>query len=270
MYSLDTATKRRSATAGLRWAEYLIEAAALASFMIAAIVVTAILEHPTSPVHAALPDALVRRALAGVAMGLTAAAIIYSRWGQRSGAHMNPVVTLTFLRLGKVTGRDAACYVASQFAGGIAGVVVAAALLGGAAASPPVNYAATVPGPWGATAALAAEAVISFGMMTAVLHLSNSRFARYTGIAASSLVALYITVEAPVSGMSMNPARSLGSAAGAGGLQALWIYFVAPAAGMLAAGECFVRQRGHAAVRCAKLHHPASGPCHFNCVTRTT
>ena len=84
------------------WPEYLIEAWALGTFMVSAGACTMLSEHPSSPVRAAIADADIRRVLIGVCMGLTAIALIYSPWGKRSGAHMNPAVTLTFLRLGKV------------------------------------------------------------------------------------------------------------------------------------------------------------------------
>jgi aquaporin Z len=75
----------------------------------------------------------------------------------------------------------------------------------------------------------------------------------------------YIVVEAPLSGMSMNPARSLGSAVAAGSWHDLWLYVVAPPLGMLLADELYTRLRGAGAVLCAKLHHPRSGPCIFAC-----
>ena len=89
---------------------------------------------------------MVRRALMGLIMGLTAIAIIYSPWGQQSGAHINPAVTLTFWRLGKIATWDAVFYVAAQFMGGLLGVLVVLALLGAIFADPPVSYVATLPG----------------------------------------------------------------------------------------------------------------------------
>lgn len=83
------------------WPEYLIEASTLGLFMISACTFCLLLEHPDSLLRQQLEAPLARRVLMGVAMGLTAIAIIYSPWGKRSGAHMNPAVTLTFLRLGK-------------------------------------------------------------------------------------------------------------------------------------------------------------------------
>ncbi|MGH9313675.1 MAG: aquaporin, partial [Vicinamibacterales bacterium] len=99
------------------WPEYLIEAFALGAFLVSAAVFTVIIEHPASPVREGLGNPVFRRAVMGGAMGLTAAALIYSPWGRRSGAHMNPAVTLAFLRLGRVAPADAAAYVGAQFAG---------------------------------------------------------------------------------------------------------------------------------------------------------
>jgi aquaporin Z len=249
----------------LRWTESAIEAVLLGAFMVSALGATALLEYPASPVRMALQNATARRAIAAVAMAVTAAAIIYSPWGRRSGAHINPSLTLTFLRLRKIEPRDAALYILAQFAGAAAGIAVASAALRGIAGSPEVNYAATVPGSAGIAGAFAAEVVISFGMMATVLVLSNTpRLAPFTGVAAACLVALYIAVESPLSGMSMNPARSLASALAAGDLTPMWIYFVAPTAGMLLAAEAYVRSRGLGRVYCAKLSH-GMGPCHFRC-----
>src|SRR5271156_217554 len=93
------------------WPEYLIEGWALGMFMISAGVFWTLFESPSWRLQSILPNEALRRALVGVAMGLTAAALIYSPWGKRSGAHMNPAVTLTFLRLGKIARWDAALYI---------------------------------------------------------------------------------------------------------------------------------------------------------------
>jgi aquaporin Z len=202
----------------------------------------------------------------GVAMGLIAMALIYSPWGRRSGAHFNPATTLTFWRLGKVASADALLYVLAQALGGIAGVVLATALLGRWLAAPDVRYVATLPGVVGPLGAFIAEIVITFVLMSAVLATSNTAgLARLTGLFAGALVAIYITLEAPLSGMSMNPARSLASALPAGTWATLWIYLTAPPLGMLLAAELYVRRRGLAAVFCAKLHHDTSQRCIFHC-----
>src|SRR5262245_3511463 len=97
--------------------------------MISACIFAALLEHPSSPLRQALPDQTGRRALMGAAMGLTAMALIYSPFGKRSGAHMNPSVTLTFLRLGKIKTTDAIFYVLFQFVGGWLGVMAFAEIV---------------------------------------------------------------------------------------------------------------------------------------------
>jgi aquaporin Z len=248
------------------WPEYLMEGAELGFFMISACLFTVVLEHPTSAVRAAIANPALRRVLTGIAMGLTAMAIIYSPWGKQSGAHLNPSVTLTFLRLGKVSPWDALFYVAAQFIGGVAGVMLAATLLGGAVAEKTVRYAVTVPGPRGISTAFIAELGISFLLMTAVLNSSNSpRVARFTGVIAGALVATFISLEAPLSGMSMNPARTFGSALPARIWDSLWLYFTAPPLGMLLASELYLRTRGAGAVICAKLHHHNTKRCIFRC-----
>jgi len=202
----------------------------------------------------------------GLAMGLTAISIIYSPWGKRSGAHMNPAVTFAFWRLGKVESWDAFFYVLSQFAGGISGVLLVHAVLRSWVSHPAVNYAVTQPGDRGAGVAFFAEALISFILMAVILAISNTeKLARYTGLFAGALLATYITFESPLSGMSMNPARTLGSAFSAHVWTALWIYFTAPPIGMLLAAEVYLRLRGAKAVICAKLHHHNGQRCIFRC-----
>jgi aquaporin Z len=243
-----------------------MEGALLGLFMVSATLFTALLEHPGSPARAALPQPLIRRALMGLAMGATAVALIYSPWGKRSGAHFNPAVTLAFLRLGKIAPWDATFYVASQFAGGLLGVLLVAAGLRRVLEHPAVNYAVTVPGASGEGIAFLAEALISFVLMLTLLFVSNTRrLARLTGICAGLLVAAYITLEAPLSGMSMNPARTVASAFPAGALGGLWIYFTAPTLGMLLAARAYTGLRGARAVACAKLHHDNPARCIFRC-----
>ena len=249
----------------LHWREYLAEVAGLGLFMMSAATMTSLLEHPVSPARALITDPMARRAAMGVAMGLTAAALIYSPWGRRSGAHNNPAVTLTFFRLGKMSGRDALAYIAAQFVGGALGIALAAMVLRPWIAHPSVNYVATVPGPTGPVIAFVAEVGISFLMMLMVLTASNhARAARFTGLFAALLVACFITIEAPLSGMSMNPARTLGPDLVGDMFHGVWIYFVAPPIGMLAAAEVVTRLRDGQSIRCAKLYHD-SGHCIFGC-----
>jgi aquaporin Z len=246
------------------WPEYLMEGTCLGLFMISAFSFGTILEHPASPVHQAMPNPLLRRLLMGIAMGLTAIAIIYSPWGKQSGAHINPSTTLTFFRLGKVAKWDAIFYVAFQFIGGIAGALVAATVLSSLVSHPSVHYVVTTPGYLGAMVAFFAEAAIAFILMAVILTVSNNhRTHKFTGLCAGLLVATYITVEAPISGMSMNPARSFASAVPAHHWTALWIYFTAPLLGMFLAAEVFLRNKGAGSIVCAKLHHENTKRCIF-------
>ena len=248
------------------WPEYLMEAAELGLFMISACAFTVLLYHPLSPIATAISNELLRRALMGIAMGSTAIALIFSPLGKRSGAHFNPSVTLTFLRLGKIRPWDAAFYTLFQFVGGVIGVLIAFLTLGQVVAHQSVRYAATLPGPGGPLPAFLAEVLITFILMTVILNVSNTkRLSRWTGLFAGALVATYITIESPISGMSMNPARTFGSASIGQLWTSLWIYFTAPLLGMLAAAEAYKRMKSGRAVACAKLHHHNNQRCIFEC-----
>jgi aquaporin Z len=246
------------------WPEYFMEAAGLGLFMLSICFFTVLLEYPGSPARHAIPDPVHRRALIGLAIGLTAILLIYSPWGKQSGAHLNPSVTLTFLRLGKVTPGDALFYVLAQFIGGTAGMLLAGAEFKNIMGHPTVNYVVTMPGTAGAQSAFWAETAIAFILMSVILRLSNTpAMARYTGLVIGGLIALYITLEAPLSGTSMNPARSFSSAFAAHSWTALWIYFTAPLLGMLVAAEIYGWRHGVNAVSCAKLHHQNHKRCIF-------
>jgi aquaporin Z len=245
------------------WPEYGMEALGLGLFMLSANGFAVLLFHPASAF--AIGDSVLGRVFMGAAMGLTAVALIYSPWGQRSGAHFNPAVTLTFLRLGKVASWDAAFYIAAQFAGGTAGALLAAAIGRSFVADASVHYVVTVPGAGGTLVALVAEMVIAFGLMTVVLATAHDpRLMRCTGLLVGALVATYIAVEAPMSGMSMNPARTFASAVPASQWTAYWVYVIAPPLGMLLAAEVHVR-RAADSVRCAKLNHATARRCIFRC-----
>jgi len=254
-----------NATLARNWPEYFMEAAGLGIFMLSAGGFAIVLFHPASAVTLAIADPLTRRVLMGAAMGLTAVALIYSPWGQRSGAHFNPAVTLTFLRLGKIAAPDAFFYVMAQLIGGVLGIGAVALVSGGLLAHPAVNYVVTVLGAAGVPGAFIAELGISLALMSVVLAVSNApRFARYTGVVAGVLIATYIVFEGPISGMSMNPARSLASAVAADLWTAFWVYVTAPLLGMLLAAELHLRLSPRP-VHCAKLHHDNRHRCIFRC-----
>ncbi|MGL5098240.1 MAG: MIP/aquaporin family protein, partial [Planctomycetia bacterium] len=197
---------------------------------------------------------LTRRLAMAAVMGPTVLLLVYSPWGRRSGAHVNPAVTLTFWRLGKVAPWDAAFYVAAQMLGGLAGVFAVAAALGDDFTAPPLQWVVTLPGDAGPTVAFAAEAAVSFGLMSLILWATNGPWAPKTGFLVAALVMGYVVLEMPLSGFSMNPGRSLVSNIAAGVWDFWWLYVAAPTLGMLAAAEVSL-WIGRRPV-CAKLCHP--------------
>lgn len=232
------------------WPEYLMEAGGLAFFVISASVVTTLLEYPGSPVHQAIGSTFGRRVVLGLGMGAVIAAIVYSPWGKRSGAHINPAVTWAFYRLGKIGGWDAAFYTVAQFGGSIVAVQLMRLVIGTPYAHPAVDHVVTKPGPGGPLPAFLAEFVISFVLMLVVLAAVNSeRYEKLTGVFTSALIIVYLAFETPLSGMSLNPARTFGSAFAAWHWAALWLYFVAPMAAMLLAAELYLRLGGDATIR---------------------
>ncbi|MCG8368673.1 MAG: aquaporin [Pseudanabaenales cyanobacterium] len=245
------------------WPEYLIEAWGLGAFMVSAGLFATLLYAPTSPIPQLLPSDFLRGVLMGMAMGGTAIAIIYSPWGKRSGAHINPAVTLTFFRLGKLAAWDAFFYVLAQFVGGLIGVLLVSQVLGAPFKNVPVNYVVTAPGQWGVLPALAAEFLLAFGLMLMVLFTSNhSRLSQFTGLFAGLMVASYIAFEAPISGMSINPARTFASALPAQVWTAFWIYYFAPPLAMLLAAEVYLRvSKRSTRSLCGKLCPNRETPC---------
>jgi len=202
----------------------------------------------------------------GIGMGFTAILIIHSPMGKTSGAHFNPAITLTYLRLRKIAVWDAVFYVLFQFAGGMLGVGVSSLVLGKRLADPGVDYAITIPGKYGTSAAFAAELFMAALLMGVVLFTSNRpRLARFTSYSVGILIAFYILLFAPVSGFSINPARTVGSAVFAQIWTAAWVYFTAPLIGMMAVAEVYLWSYGPDLILCAKLHPAPNYPCPFLC-----
>lgn len=185
-----------------------------------------------SPVASLLPSAGARRALTGFLFGGVGALIAISPVGKVSGAHINPVVTLAFWLVGRMKARVALGYVAAQLAGGILGAL-ALRIWGGMGES--VAYAATGPGPAGPWAATLGEVVATFCLITGLfLFLGRPRLRGFTPALFPFLYAVLVWVEAPLSGASTNPARSLGPGLVAGAMEGWWIYWVGPLLGTFA------------------------------------
>lgn len=200
------------------------------------------IDSDLSPIPELLPAAIARRALFGLLVCFTVIGIVCSPWGKRSGAHINPAFTLALFGIGKMKAIDAIAYVVAQFIGGTIGVMLAAIVLGRSFTEPPINYVVTLPGGWGQLAAFLTEFGMSFALMGMVLIFMNiQRLASLTPFFLGPLVGLYITFLAPLSGMSINPARTVASALPAGIWTDIWLYLVAPTTGMLLAAWVYCR-----------------------------
>jgi aquaporin Z len=246
------------------WPEYLMEGAGVGVLVIAACTFAMLWFHPESPIAEVVQDVVARRFLMGVAMGSTAIFLVFSAWGKQSGAHFNPAVTLTYFRLQRVPGPDAAWYALSQLSGALLAVGMMVLLFRPWLSHPEIHYLSAMPGPYGACLTWATEFVASVLLMTIVLMASNSRrFARWTGIFAGLLTVANVSVLVPLVGTSLNPARSLASAVPAHVWTSIWIYLTAAPAGMLAAAAFYIRRHGPGSVFCAKLHHQNNRRCIF-------
>lgn len=243
-----------------------MEGAALGIFMLVACSTATLLDYPGASLYSMLSTAGSKRAFAAAVMASTAICLMRSPWGQQSGAHMNPAVSMTFFLLGRMTFGRALAYSLSHFVGASAGVGLSEFLIGAPLSHANVAYAATRPGSAGLGIAFAAEVLIAGVLMSVVLWTGNSRrWSKWTPYFAASLVGLFILVESPLSGMSMNPARSFGSALFAQAWDSYWIYLLAPLTGMFSAAALYKGLPGAHRVYCAKLHHHNSRRCLFRC-----
>lgn len=170
----------------------------------------------------------------GLTFGLVVMVMIYAT-GHVSGAHFNPAVTVAFAAIGRFPWRHVPVYVAGQV---LAAVLAAAALSlvlepapGGAAAA----LGTTMPA-GSAMQSMVLELILTFFLMFVITAVATDARAAgpMAGVAIGGTVALEAIFAGPISGASMNPARSLGPALVAGQLDSLWLYLLAPTAGAVA------------------------------------
>ncbi|MBO2010609.1 MIP/aquaporin family protein [Hymenobacter negativus] len=238
------------------WRHYMVEAAGIMAFLTVSSVASVVFHHPDSALARALgPSAWVQRIGVGLAVGLLIVAMAYSPWGKRSGAHFNPAVTLGFWQLGHIGTADALWYVLAQFSGALLAGFGMFWLLKPWFAHPEIHYNTTRPteGAHGWALALGAELLISAGLMLVLLwSLHSARFKQWAGALVGFTLALFVVVESPLSGMSLNPARSLGAAVAAGSGSELWLYFLGPLLAMWTTAELYRRYR--------ERHRPSERP----------
>ncbi|MDA8203349.1 MAG: aquaporin [Chloroflexi bacterium] len=188
-----------------------------------------------SPVARAVPGASPRLLLTGALFAGTGALVTISPIGRRSGAHLNPAVTLGFWLTGHVHTVDLVGYVVGQVLGALAGAAALVAVWGARAA--PVHDGLTQPAPGvSAPVAAALEAVMTGAMILAILLMvSSPRTMRWTPLVVWAVVTVEVWQGAPFTGTSLNPARSFGPAVMTGDFHAYWVYVVGPLAGAVAA-----------------------------------
>ena len=167
----------------------------------------------------------------GLVFGLIITAMIYTT-GHISGAHLNPAVTLGFTLSGRFSARRLPAYWAAQLAGASAAALFLRWTLGDVA-----HLGATTPTIGGATQSFAMETLLTFFLMLVIMAVATDDRAegRAAALAIGATVGLEALFAGPVSGASMNPARSLGPALVAGVWTAQWVYLIAPALGASAA-----------------------------------
>jgi len=164
----------------------------------------------------------------GLVFGLVVMAMIYAL-GEASGAHLNPAVTIGFCAARRMRMRQGGFYIGSQVAGALAASLMMRMLfpddstLGGTAPSGP------------AMQSLVLEVVLTAILMMVILGVSSGpkEVGVMAGIAIGGTVGLEAIFAGPISGASMNPARSIGPAVVAGRMPVLWIYLIGPVAGAL-------------------------------------
>ncbi|HSE14522.1 MAG TPA: aquaporin [Candidatus Deferrimicrobium sp.] len=219
----------------------------------------------SSPMQSLMPVYRVRLLLTGILFAAGGTLVVYSPLGERSGGHINPAVSLTFWILGKMGRRDMALYAIAQFLGGLAGAALVKFLWRGWATS--VYAGVTMPAPWISPAGAAGVEFLITGSLLWVilLFVSHPKWHRWTGFAAGVWIAFLVFAEAPVTGTSLNPARSLGPAIVTDTYRDLWVYFVGPLGGATAVALLWkpTSTSGVRSVFCAKLFHTDRYRCHL-------
>jgi aquaporin Z len=238
------------------WQPFLSEFIGTGALVLVGLSLVILMFGTGSPMARLIPSEGLRRLITGFLFGTTGATVALSPVGKVSGAHINPAVTLAFRLMGKLDLRTTLGYVAAQLAGAVAGSLP---LLIWGAMGKSVDFGATAPGPgipsW---AALLGEAATTFTMVSLLaVFLGFRRIRPFTPAIFPPLYALMVWAEAPISGTSTNPARSLGPAVVSGQWQSWWVYWIGPMIGMLLAvlACSFLAKR----IEVAKLYYFDSG-----------
>lgn len=245
---------------GWHWVEWACEFGGTAFQLFLGFSVVALLEAPGAAGRVAIGSAGLRLVLIGIAFGLLAAAVAVSPVGKRSGAHLNPAVTLGFFAQKHTSVSDLVGYVVAQILGALLAAFGLHVAWGHWARG--IHDARTAPsGSVPAWEAVAIEAGLTMGLLlTVFLMVSSARTARWTPIVVTGVLSGLIWAGAPYTGASMNPARTLGPDIVSGGYPALWVYFVGPPLGALLAALAFTYGARERRTLTAKLFHDSRYP----------
>ncbi len=259
----STRLDRAVRAAASNWPLYLIEGAGVTLLMVATCGVSVLFLLPDSLATRHVHNELLRHLAMAIMTGCIAVLLIHSPLGRRSGGHYNPAITLAYVVLEKVERWDAFFYVASQFTGGFLGIALAFFVLGDKLAHLPVLYAVTRPAASRIASAFCAEFTGAMLLMMVGLYVSNRpAIARYSPYFIGATIAISAFVIRPISGFSVNPARTIASATFANIWTAVWIYLTAPVLGTICASLLYHSVFGPRSVLCAKLD-PATD--HYRC-----
>jgi aquaporin Z len=248
-------TSVTSRTASSVWGVYLAELIGTAVLVGIGLSIVILDFGRGSPVLDWLPNAGFRRLITGFLFGTTGALIAISPVGKHSGAHINPVVSISFWLMGKLKGRHLPGYLAAQLAGAVIGALP---LLAWGSMGRSVDFGATVPGQsYGAAEALLGEIVTTFALIAGLFFfIQRHRLRAFTPALFPVLYAVMVFLEAPISGTSTNPARSLGPAVVSGVWQGGWVYWLGPLLGMALAVIVYrVTWLNRLEIEVAKLYH---------------
>ena len=208
------------------------------------------------PMEHLIPNHSIRLLITGLIYSGSGALFAISPLGKLSGAHINPSVTLAFWVHGKMHRQDAVGYIIAQFLGSTLGAILLVLVWGKYAGS--VNNGMTLPGAgYALWFVFLAEVFMTFLLVLSIfLFVSNDRLMRWTPLMTWLLVAAMVWLGAPISGTSLNSARSIGPALVTGLWTDQWLYCIAPPLGALLAVAMFRRlSMGKRDVLSCKLFH---------------
>ena len=234
------------------WNLFLAEMAGMALLLLVGLSIVILMFGNNSPLADWIPNVKLRQVITGFLFGGTGALIAISALGKESGAHINPAVTMAFWLFKKIDSQKAMIYVVAQLIGAVIGTLP---LLLWGQLGRSISFGATTPGVGYTTQnALLGEVITTFTMVSLLaIFLGFRQIRPYTPALFPFLYAIMVPLEADISGISTNPARSFGPAVVSGQWDAWWIYWVGPLAGALLA--CIFTSRLAKRITSAKLYH---------------